>query len=96
MKLSDFRYTSVLGATLLALGLLCSAAEANNIGYKPLSPTFGGSPNNADWIAFSQHTQNRTPSDGAEGGGLPDINLPDFEELFKGIGDLPTIIIPIY
>ena len=83
----------VIALSLITLSASVSAVGASNIRYKPLNPAFGGDPNNPDWVKFSQYANNRTP-DGS-GQGFPDINLPDFEELFDGLDEIPTIIIPV-
>lgn len=95
MKLNFSSSVRLLGIALVAFGLHCSGATATQLDYEPISPTFGGDPNNPDWIAFSQHAQNRGQSANSGGQGL-DINLPDFEELFKNFDELPTIIIPVF
>ena len=69
-------------ATIAATSMPASAVQLK---YKPLSPTFGGTGNDAAWVDFYTYHQNR--QDGGEGGGS-EVTIPDFSELLSAMEEL--------
>ncbi len=69
------------------------AADAGQLVYSPVNPSFGGSPFNGDYLLNNSVIQNdKISTDGGGGGGGGaggDLNFPDFGDIF---GDIDTVI----
>ena len=96
MVLNPIRCLSFQAALVLALAAHMPAATAAQFKYVPVSPSFGGQPGNSEWVAYNDYLQRRSEGDPSDRLNGPQINLPDFEDLFKDFIDIPTIIIPVY
>lgn len=87
-------------AVVAVAAMTSGAVMASNLEYNPVSPTFGGNPNSAEWAKFNAHVQKRNPGAGA--GGAGSIDLPDFKSLIDALDGLntdlsnTTIIIPVF
>lgn len=78
---------SFASSWILASVCLFGSANAGQLTYQPINPSFGGSPFNGDWLLNQANTIRPQPDGDAGGGGSS--GFPDFGDLF---GDIDTVI----